>query len=169
MKIVNRDMSIAVLRAFATKRQEEHEENLAKKAARKNRVPAAVNGKDENGDAQEQSASTAEGEDSKPSVSGSEAKPEDEVLEMEKPETSPSEKIEEAAASVEPAVESKIAKPLHVLEVFLNESGVIIRLGVRFSFSNEHLLMVVDVVLVSLWSWWNAGLSRFRIEGTSVC
>ncbi|KAG0596587.1 hypothetical protein M758_UG268000 [Ceratodon purpureus] len=126
-QIVNRDLSIAVLRAFAAKRQEEHEESLAKKASRKSKGASAVNGK-ENGGAQEESASSAvEGEDAKTSVSGSEAKGKDQGVEM-KEETSPSGKAEEeaaavAAAPVEPVVESKIAKPLHVLEA-LAASGL---------------------------------------------
>lgn len=145
MKIVNRDLSIAVLRAFAAKRQEEHEENLTKKASRKNKVPAAVNGK-ANGGAREQSAPAAEGEEMNASVSGGEAKIEDAASEMTdaKPESSPSgnaeEAVEAAAAPVEPAVESRIAKPLHVLEVLLrasNESGVIVRLSVNFCSINE--------------------------------
>lgn len=126
MKIVNRDLSIAVLRAFAAKRQEEHEESLLKKASRK-KVPTSGNGK-ENGEAQEQgAASTAEAEDAKPEASPSEAMAEDQDSEIkeEKSESSPSGKAEEvaaAAAPVEPAVESRTAKPLHVLEVLLLQS-----------------------------------------------
>jgi len=122
VKIVNRDLSIAVLRAFAAKRQEEHEESLLKKAARKK----VSNGK-ENGDTQEQGASTAEGEDSKPGVS---PMVEAQVSETkEKLESSPSGKIAEVAA-----LESKIAKPLHVLEVSLL-TNLWMRMSVSLSFN----------------------------------
>lgn len=143
MKIVNRDMSIAVLRAFAAKRQEEHEESLLKKSSKKK----VVNGKG-NGPS---TAAAAEGDDSKP---GASPVVEDPVSE-EKPECSPpAEETAAAAASVEAAVEPKIAKPLHVLEVFTSPS-----MRISLSFYAWYLT----------WEWWNAGFSSFRIEGTSVC
>jgi tRNA (guanine26-N2/guanine27-N2)-dimethyltransferase len=108
-QIVNRDMSIAVLRAFAAKRQEEHEESLLKKSSKK-KVP---NGK-ENGPS---TAAAAEG------APGASPVVEDPVSE-EKPECSPpAEEAAAATAPVEAAVESKIAKPLHVLEA-LAASGL---------------------------------------------
>lgn len=118
VKVVNRDMSIAVLRVFAAKRQEEHEESLLKKASRKKDSKSA-NGK-VNGLDQEQGASVAEGDITNSVPSSTEAKAEDSPLESEEnSEISPSVQTQESVAPVESAEESKIAKPLRVLEVLL--------------------------------------------------
>lgn len=121
-QVVNRDMSIAVLRVFAAKRQEEHEESLLKKASRKKDSKSA-NGK-VNGHDQEQGASVAEGDITNSVPSSTEAKAEDSPLESEEnSEISPSVQTQESVAPVESAEESKIAKPLRVLEA-LAASGL---------------------------------------------
>lgn len=126
---MNRDLSLAVLRAFAAKHQEEHEISLANKATyRANKRETAaqngkVNGQSEGEDASTSASRTIEDMDFKPPISESGVVPVEEGTEVEmterNAETSAAPKVEaeEPLAAVEAVQESRTAKPLRVLEV----------------------------------------------------
>ena len=127
---MNRDLSIAVLRAFAAKRQEEHELELVKKATSRSSKKglgladkAKGNG---NSQAEETAAPAPAPEDTN--------LPADDAMEAvgtpdqksesrdENPESSPVQKAEEdTVTAVESTLDSTTAKPLHILEVQIGD------------------------------------------------
>lgn len=126
---MNRDLSIAVLRAFATKRQEEHELELVRKAtSRSSKKGLGLADKSKgNGNSQaEETAAAAAPEDTNfPSDDAMDAVgTPDQKSESrdENPESSPVPKAEEdTVAAVESTVGSTTAKPLHILEVQIGD------------------------------------------------
>lgn len=128
---MNRDLSIAVLRAFAAKRQEEHELELVKKAtSRSSKKGLGLADKSKgngNSQAEETAAAAAAAPEDKnlPADDGMEAVgTPDQKSESrdENPESSPVQKAEEdTVAAVESTLDSTTAKPLHILEVQIGD------------------------------------------------
>jgi hypothetical protein len=129
---VNRDLSIAVLRAFAAKRQEEHELELVKKAtSRSSKKGLGLADKSKgNGNSQaEETAAPA------PAPAPEDTNlPADDAMEAVgtpdqksesrdgNPESSPVQKAEEdTVTAVESTLDSTTAKPLHILEVQIGD------------------------------------------------
>lgn len=129
---MNRDLSIAVLRAFAAKRQEEHELELVKMAtSRSSKKGLGLADKSKgngNGNAQaEETAAVAAAledtnlpaDDAVGAVGTPDQKSESRG---ENPKSSPVQKAEEdTVAAVESTLDSTTAKPLHILEVQIGD------------------------------------------------
>ena len=129
---MNRDLSIAVLRAFAAKRQEEHELELVKKATSRSSKKGLGLADKSKGNGNSQAEETAAAAAPPPPEDTN--LPADDAMEAvgtpdqksesrdENPESSPVQKAEEdTVAAVESTLDSTTAKPLHILEVQIGD------------------------------------------------
>jgi hypothetical protein len=131
---VNRDLSIAVLRAFAAKRQEEHELELVKKATSRSSKKGLGLADKSKGNGNSQAEETAAPAPAPAPAPEDTNLPADDAMEAVgtpdqksesrdgNPESSPVQKAEEdTVTAVESTLDSTTAKPLHILEVQIGD------------------------------------------------